>query len=113
MKIAANTFLILFFVCFISVFVILFTPGVGEEGFLIVPLGMLAGVFYFIFTLLMFLHAIFKPILNKGLWLVAILGTGIGPLIYFFIIFKNYTRNLENLSVIHDIDKNQNNELKN
>lgn len=49
------------------------------------------GTAFFIFWIMMLIHAISKPIENKGMWVVLLIFTGIiGALIYYFMVKRNF-----------------------
>jgi hypothetical protein len=56
----------------------------------IIVLGII-GIASFVFWLLMFIHAVSKPIENKALWIVILIFTGaIGAIVYYFVVKKKF-----------------------
>ena len=55
----------------------------------------LISLFFFIFWIITLVHAIDKPIQNKGLWIVAMILTGaLGSIFYYFLEMRPYNRRL-------------------
>lgn len=67
--------------------------GLLGWGLGLMALVFIVGIVFFIFWIIMIIHAASKPIENKALWIILLVFTGIvGALIYYFVVKRNFDR---------------------